>query len=288
MAGGSEPPSTPSSARYSPRLVFSRQFTAQTSRETGPAAHQSADAANQEITAKFGSLAQAKAYSLPEEGGREHIGPSRVRGLVQTQSTCDLEIRLVRPRDGGFLSREPLGVFGANRFGPVVGAAPIGHGRGPRRLEHACVFDRELELQELARMFRVPDSWRDLILLGVPFESLFGGCVIDHPISFDDVQSRCVRSAIPVDHGPRSDLDPYRVDDQHIAFIVPHRIPIPGRRHLRRMRLVQAGLTDLMIVIIEARDLVRLLHQLRCPTRKGERDASWPTLGARSGIADAL
>ena len=55
-----------------------------------PAAHQSADAANREITAKFGSLAQAKAYSLPEEGGREHIGPSRVRGLVQTQSTCDL------------------------------------------------------------------------------------------------------------------------------------------------------------------------------------------------------
>ena len=34
MAGGSEPPSTPSSARYSPRLVCSRQFTAQTSRET--------------------------------------------------------------------------------------------------------------------------------------------------------------------------------------------------------------------------------------------------------------
>src|SRR6516165_7530202 len=34
MAGGSEPPSTPSSARYSPRLACSRQFTAQTSRET--------------------------------------------------------------------------------------------------------------------------------------------------------------------------------------------------------------------------------------------------------------
>src|ERR1700682_6274021 len=86
------------------------------------------------------------------------------------------EIRLVRPRHCGVLSRVPPDVFGANRFRPVAAAAPISHGRGPRRREGALIVDRELELQVLA-----PVAWRWLgapILPYIPFPSLFCGLVI--------------------------------------------------------------------------------------------------------------
>ena len=39
-------------------------------------------------------------------------------------------------------------------------------------------------------------------------------------------------------------------------------IPVPGRRHLRRMGPVHAHLAELMIVVVEDRDLVRLLEHL--------------------------
>jgi len=42
-----------------------------------PAAHQSADAANQEITAKFGSLARAKAYLKRGEGAHRPVASTK-------------------------------------------------------------------------------------------------------------------------------------------------------------------------------------------------------------------
>src|SRR5258708_30179805 len=154
-------------------------------------------------------------------------------GSLATNSpfTCfsPSEIRLVRCRDRGFLSREPVGVFGANSFRPVGEAAPVSHGRGPRRREDAFVLDRELELQILAHMVRVPDPLGELIFLCVSFQPLFRGFVIKQPISFDHVQSLCVWRAIPVDHGKRPDLDPDGVYYQRVAFIAAHGIAVPGR-----------------------------------------------------------
>ena len=57
--------------------------------------------------------------------------------------------------------------------------------------------------------------------------------------------------AVKVHHGKRSDLDSHRIDHQRIAFVMADGIPIPGRRHLRRMRLVHAHIADLMIVDVE-------------------------------------
>src|SRR5277367_4968468 len=62
----------------------------------------------------------------------------------------------------------------------------------------------------------------------------------------------------------------------------------PGRHNSRRMRFVQAHLTDLMIVAIKYGDLVRRLQQLRWALRKNERHPGGPTLVARVRIADAL
>src|SRR5882672_12591559 len=67
-----------------------------------------------------------------------------------------------------------------------------------------------------------------------------------------------------------------------------HGIAVPGRGHLRRMRLVQAHVADLMIVAIKDGDLVRLLQQLRWAIRKNERHPCRPTLVARVRIAYAI
>src|SRR5712671_2891972 len=190
------------------------------------------------------------------------------------------EIRLVRLRDGGVFSREPLDVFGANRFRPAAEPAPISHGRGPRRRKGACILDRELELQVLA-----PVAWLWLgapILFCVPLPSVLCDFVCNEPISFDYVQSLRVRGAIPVHRGKGSDLDPHGVYDQRVAFVTTDGIAIPGRRHLGRMRLVQAHVTNLMIVVIEDDDPVWVLQDLDGTTRKNKRHPSRPTLVARA------
>jgi hypothetical protein len=126
------------------------------------------------------------------------------------------------------------------------------------------------------------------MLLCVPFEPFFGGLGIKQPIAFDDVESFRVRCAVPVDHGIPSDLDAHGIDDQRVAFIVPHGIAVPGRLHLCRMRLVHAHLAELMIVGIQDKDLVRGLYYLRWAFRKIERWPSRPTLVARVRVADAI
>ena len=91
-----------------------------------------------------------------------------------------------------------------------------------------------------------------------------------------------MRRAIPVHRGKGADLDPHGVYDQRVAFVMTHGIAIPGRRHLSRMRLVQAHVTNLMIVVIEDDDLVGLLQDLDGTTRKNKRHPSRPTLVARA------
>ncbi len=60
----------------------------------------------------------------------------------------------------------------------------------------------------------------------------------------------------------RPELDPHGVDDQRIAFVMAHRIPMQGRNHCRGMRLVQPHHAEVAVVLVDERDLVRLLQQL--------------------------
>ena len=64
---------------------------------------------------------------------------------------------------------------------------------------------------------------------------------------FHEVQGFSVRRAKPVDHGEPADLDAHGIDQQFVAFVMADRIPIPGRGHLSRVRLVHPHLSELMI-----------------------------------------
>jgi len=185
------------------------------------------------------------------------------------------------------LSWEPLGVFGADMFRPFNQRAAIRYGRRPGHRKGACILDRELELQVLAPNARVPGPQGDLILLCVPLHAFFRGFVIEQPISFDHVQSLRVWRAKPVDHGNRPDLEPDCVYYQRVTFVVADGISIPGRRNVTGMKLIHADATDLMIVVIKNRDLVRLLQQLHSSTRKDIRHPLGRTLVARVRIAGA-
>src|SRR5262249_32145872 len=99
------------------------------------------------------------------------------------------------------------------------------------------------------------------------------------------MQSLSEWRAVPIDHGKRSDLDPNGVDDQGAAFVMANRISIPGWRHIRRMRLVQAHLAELMIKRIKDRDFVHLLENLHSKICNKERYLFGPTLVARGGVA---
>jgi|SRR5580700_3777126 hypothetical protein len=57
------------------------------------------------------------------------------------------EIRLVRGRHRGVLSRVKLSVLGTGNFRPLAQRPPIGYGRRPGRSEDACILDGEFELQ---------------------------------------------------------------------------------------------------------------------------------------------
>jgi hypothetical protein len=70
-----------------------------------------------------------------------------------------------------------------------------------------------------------------------------------------------------------------------VPFIMADGIPIPGRRHPCRMRLVHAHLTELMIEGVKEGDLVRLLEQLHSIIGKNKRHSFGPTYG-RVQLAD--
>src|SRR5262249_32282977 len=96
------------------------------------------------------------------------------------------------------------------------------------------------------------------------------------------VQRRTVRSTVYINHGKWPDLDADGVYHQRVVFPMADRIPVPGRGELRGMRLIHTHMPDLMIVVIDEGDLVRLLeelHSLLESENKGH--ALGPALSAR-------
>src|SRR5258708_1633029 len=83
------------------------------------------------------------------------------------------------------------------------------------------------------------------VLFGMTCNWFVRGFVMQQPMSFDDVQSRGLRRAEPVDHGKGPDFDPHRVYDQRVAFVMADGIPIPRRGYLRRMLRIHAHVADL-------------------------------------------
>ena len=73
----------------------------------------------------------------------------------------------------------------------------------------------------------------------IPF---FNGFVIEEPVTLDHMHGLGERSAEHVKHRKRPDLDPDRIDHQGVAFIVADRIPVPRRRDVRWMGLIEAHL----------------------------------------------
>jgi hypothetical protein len=60
------------------------------------------------------------------------------------------------------------------------------------------------------------------------------------------------------------------------------RIPIPGRLHLRRMRLIHAHASDIRPLVVNDRDLVRLLEHLHSEVLVDIRHGFGPTLVGRT------
>jgi hypothetical protein len=69
--------------------------------------------------------------------------PFRTRLAISPDMFLASEIRLIRIRDRGLLSWEPLGVFGANMFPPLNQRAAIRYGRRPGHRKGAFILDRE-------------------------------------------------------------------------------------------------------------------------------------------------
>jgi hypothetical protein len=151
--------------------------------------HRSADGAD-----------QGASETLPAGGARRYISVTGDdRGKI-----CS-EIRLVRPRRCGVLSRVPMDVFGANGFRPVAAAAPISHDRGPRRREGAFIVDRKMELQVPA-----PVVWRWLgapILFWSRSHPSFAALVVE----MGDRMSRLRRRCAPGCAEPWREISPAQV-----------------------------------------------------------------------------
>src|SRR5258706_2277648 len=119
--------------------------------------------------------------------GRPACGPGRSRGPAWGSS----EIRFARLRDEGVpvVIKFAL-VFGADELRPGIDGGPIGDGRGPGRGKDAFIFDRKMELQNLATVIgiEVPTTAGVGIFFGVAFHRVFGSVVIDEPVAFHHVQ----------------------------------------------------------------------------------------------------
>jgi hypothetical protein len=126
------------------------------------------------------------------------------------------------------------------------------------------------------------------ILFQVPFDCLPDVVIIAQPIALDHMQGFCVRRAEQVDHcigviGAHAD----GIDHQRVTLVVADGIPVPGRRHRRRMRLVQAHPANFVILTIQDRYLVRLLNHLHLYTLENKRHRFGPALVGRVRIGDA-
>jgi len=126
------------------------------------------------------------------------------------------------------------------------------------------------------------------MLPGVAFEPFFSRGVIEQAVSFDYVQTFRMRRAVPVDHRIWPNLQAHGIDDQRFAFIMADRISVPGRFYLRRMLLVDADFTNLVVIAVQNCDLARLLHQLRWAIGKDEGWSFGPALIAGIRISDSI
>ena len=73
-------------------------------------------------------------------------GILRPRALAFVGVAVGSEIRLLRSRNLGVRSRVPLGVFGTDKFRPLIQGAPKRYGRRPRHRENACILNHEFDL----------------------------------------------------------------------------------------------------------------------------------------------
>src|SRR5262252_4566664 len=178
---------------------------------------------------------------------------------VNLNAEDGLEIQPGRGGDVGVGFVILLDVFRADDFGPVVGAAPISDGPGPRCREYAVIVDREVDLQVLAGRSRRPH--RAPVLLCVARQAFLGFFEVDQPIALHHMQLLSERCAEQVDHrvltvGPRA----HGIDHQRVALVVADRIPIPRRRQRHGMLLIHGHVSDFMVLLVEYGDLMRLLQ----------------------------
>ena len=97
-----------------------------------------------------------------------------------------------------------------------------------------------------------------------------------------------IRRAEQVDHGKRPICpDADRVNHQRIAFIMADRIAVPRRRHLRRVRRIEADLTDFMILIENHHNSIGQLQHLHGHVLEQERHRLRPALVRRIGEGHA-
>ena len=70
----------------------------------------------------------------------------RPRALAFVGVAVGSEIRLLRSWNLGVRSRVPLGVFGTDKFRPLIQGAPKRYGRRPGHRESACILNHEFDL----------------------------------------------------------------------------------------------------------------------------------------------
>src|SRR6516164_4130659 len=227
---------------------------------------------------------------MPKLRQNRTIPPHVPNRALKATSGPHSEVRLIRMWNRGVFSCIVfVRVFGADTFPPLFRAAPKRDGRRPGHRESAFIDYCEFHLQSLALVIWINShSVIGIVLFemlfGSPFYCFYRALVIEQPVTFHQVQSLGEWRAKPVDHGKWADLDSHGVNHQRVAFVMANGISIPGWRHMRRMRLVQAHLAELMIERIKDRDLIGLLEQVHSIIDENEWHLLGPTLVARGWI----
>ena len=111
---------------------------------------------------------------------------------------------------------------------------PVTLDRRPRHVEGARVVDRHGDLQRLA--------------------------VFDQSEALHDMDLARVRRAIIVDEGPV--VQPDRVDDQRVAFVMADRLAVPAGRRMRRMRHIQIDMPCHRILLDDHQNLFGTLDEI--------------------------
>src|SRR6266446_81144 len=195
------------------------------------------------MTASYAASSTQLAKSSSSDSHQAYlplVGRS-ARGTAPGGGTAALEIRLGRDRD--IAERRALGeaavVFRAYHFIDLRGAIrPIDRHALPRHRERARILDPEDHLEAFAFL------------------------IIDHAIALGDVKLVGMRRSVIVDDRNLARLQPDRIDDENVAFVMADRFAEPGRFHFRRMLLVQPHVAHQMIALIDDEDAVLALRKL--------------------------